>query len=66
MWMRSASPDRERSRLRALDLVMRTAVVLALASGATFMAVAIFGVDSNWTLVALGEAFLALALLSQI
>jgi hypothetical protein len=66
MEMRSVPLARERTPVRASDLVMRLAVVLGIASGLTIAAVAVIGLGSGWALVALGEAFLSLALLSQI
>jgi hypothetical protein len=45
--------------------VTRLAIVLGVASALTLAAMAFVGLDSSWTLVAVGEAAISLALLSQ-
>jgi hypothetical protein len=61
----SAPPEREQSSRRVAELVARVAIVLAIASAVTLAAMVLLGFDSGWALVAVGEAAMALVLLSQ-
>jgi hypothetical protein len=54
-----------RDPVRASEVVMRLVVVLTVTSAITFAATALFGLDSEWMVVSVGEALLALTLLSQ-
>jgi hypothetical protein len=54
-----------RDPVRASDVVMRLVVVLTVTSAITFAATALFGLDAEWMVVSVGEALLALTLLSQ-
>jgi hypothetical protein len=65
MTVTSAPPEREQTSWRASELVTRLAIVLGVASAITFAAIALVGLDSDWMLVAVGEASLSLAVLSQ-
>jgi hypothetical protein len=65
MRMTSAPAGREQTPWRASELVTRLAIVLGVASALTLAAMAFVGLDSSWTLVAVGEAAISLALLSQ-
>jgi hypothetical protein len=54
-----------RDPVRASDVVMRLVVVLTVTSAITFAATALFGLGAEWMVVSVGEALLALTLLSQ-
>ena len=55
-----------RDPVRASEVVMRLVVVLTVTSAITFAATALFGLDGEWMVVSVGEALLALTLLSRI
>jgi hypothetical protein len=65
MSVTSAPPEREQTSRRVAELVIRLAIVLAVAAAVTLAAMVLIGLDSSWALVAGGEAAMALALLSQ-
>ena len=55
-----------RDPVRAPEVVMRLVVFLTVTSAITFAAMALFGLDGEWMVVSIGEALLALTLLSRI
>jgi hypothetical protein len=65
MRITSAPRGRGQAPWRASELVTRLAIILGVASALTLAAMALVGLDSSWTLVAVGEAAISLALLSQ-
>jgi hypothetical protein len=64
MGIYAAPPNRPREHRRASGVLGRIAVALAIASLATFALVGGAGAHSSWLVVALGEALLALVVLT--
>ena len=65
MGIYAAPPDRRRRALRVTDLCRLIAISLVFASLATFALVGAGVLGSAWLAIALGQALLALALVSQ-